>query len=555
MANYEWQPRKRNYERETETERLPTTVASSHPLKAITVSEIKHADKKGSAARKTPNKGSTPSKGSSIMSDPLSSLSDMGPLSTALDGLDPLSAMAAEASRTTKSRGLSFGESGTKVRADSLDDSFEPWSAKRVDILSKYTTSEKLSITTSFLSSADKEHVVIKSQSQTTTGTMSDKVKNRLEQLDDFEEVGNICCKLIINKYEEIIKRRKCFPIKILIRLLCSLEQDQRVKALKIAIQCSKLLADVSVIQFYPSKFVLITDILDTFGKLVYVRLRDKAQYFPPGSGVAIKLPENFTPDQVPDSAKETCRNWFFKIASIRELIPRFYVEAAIMKCYSFLNPGEYADALRRLSQMISGMGDPLVSLYAKCFLSRVGIAVAPSIKDHLLPMFDGFLATFPQVQGDSVQNILAVQKLEMPRYLTLFSPGLDWLLQCIAHKASDNTLTDILEKSRKQCNSALLLNSLISAFKPEYIAARATKFIEMIKECEETGFPKHLLFRTLGTCLAIADPPGDQKLTVLNEVWKPITKLKNPADYMACAESWMEFIVKHFGKREINTV
>lgn len=32
--------------------------------------------------------------------------------------------------------------------------------------------------------------------------------------------------------------------------------------------QCSKLLADISVIQFYPSKFVLITDILDNFGEL-----------------------------------------------------------------------------------------------------------------------------------------------------------------------------------------------------------------------------------------------------------------------------------------------
>ena len=39
--------------------------------------------------------------------------------------------------------------------------------------------------------------------------------------------------------------------------------------------QCAKLLADVSVIQFYPSKFVLITDILDTFGELFLVS-RDK---------------------------------------------------------------------------------------------------------------------------------------------------------------------------------------------------------------------------------------------------------------------------------------
>lgn len=31
---------------------------------------------------------------------------------------------------------------------------------------------------------------------------------------------------------------------------------------------------------FYPSKFVLITDILDIFGKLVYERLKVKAEYY-----------------------------------------------------------------------------------------------------------------------------------------------------------------------------------------------------------------------------------------------------------------------------------
>lgn len=38
---------------------------------------------------------------------------------------------------------------------------------------------------------------------------------------------------------------------------------------------------------------------------------------------------------------------------------------------------------------------------------------------------------------------------------------------------------------------SALLLNSVMRAFRPEFVAARATDFIGMIKDCDESGFPK----------------------------------------------------------------
>lgn len=110
--------------------------------------------------------------------------------------------------------------------------------------------------------------VVVKAQSSAV-----DKVKNRLEQLDDFED-GSIRQMLDLTQQEYISR------IELLNQeLVQAWNQDQRVKALKIVIQCSKLLVDVSVIQFYPSKFVLITDILDIFGKLVYERLRTKAEY------------------------------------------------------------------------------------------------------------------------------------------------------------------------------------------------------------------------------------------------------------------------------------
>ena len=56
----------------------------------------------------------------------------------------------------------------------SLDDNFEPWSVKREGILNKYTTNEKMSIT--FVASAN------------AVNAAGDKVKQRLDQLDDMDE-------------------------------------------------------------------------------------------------------------------------------------------------------------------------------------------------------------------------------------------------------------------------------------------------------------------------------------------------------------------------------
>ena len=56
-------------------------------------------------------------------------------------------------------------------------------------------------------------------------------------------------------------------------------------------LQCSKLLCDTSVIKFYPSKFILITEILDTFGRLVFDRLRGRSIIYDSINAVPIPLP------------------------------------------------------------------------------------------------------------------------------------------------------------------------------------------------------------------------------------------------------------------------
>uniref|UniRef100_A0A8D2J9U9 VPS35 endosomal protein-sorting factor-like n=1 Tax=Varanus komodoensis TaxID=61221 RepID=A0A8D2J9U9_VARKO len=387
---FPWHARPRNYAHELESSRLEMVsveFGDYHPLKPITVTESK--------TKKLGRKGSTSSTSSS------SSSSMLDPLSSVLDGTDPLSMFAAAAEPP-----LSVNAKKKRDKEESLTvgSDFEPWSSKRGEILARYTTNEKLSIVR---------------KASTPGSAVSEKVRTRLEELDDLEEGSqkellNLTQQDYTNRIEELNQSLKD-----------AWASDQKVKALKIVIQCSKLLSDTSVIQFYPSKFVLITDILDTFGKLVYERILSMC------TDNRNTLPENFTPESVNDTAKETCLNWFFKIASIRELIPRFTLSNHLFRGIS--------ECLPRLTSMIRGIGDPLVAVYARAYLCRVGMKVAPHLKESLNKNFFDFLLTFKQIHGDTVQNQLVLQCVEIPLYLTLYSPAIDWILQCISYRAAED--------------------------------------------------------------------------------------------------------------------
>uniref|UniRef100_A0A8C1QM78 VPS35 endosomal protein-sorting factor-like n=1 Tax=Cyprinus carpio TaxID=7962 RepID=A0A8C1QM78_CYPCA len=449
---YLWRPqfrspqhsRARKYEAEVQMCRLEVSAvdfSDYHPLKAITVTDSK--------ARRGGRKGSTSSSSSS------SSSVVLDPLSSMLDGSDPLSLFAAVSQTPALPHSISAG------KEEEVGSDFEPWSSKRGEILSRFTTTEKLSINL-FMGSD-------KSKASSPSSAVSEKVRTRLEELDDLEEGSQ--------------------------REIWSMCADPH------------------------------------------------------------PLPESFSADDVNDTAKETCLNWFFKIASIRELVPRLYVEAALLKCNRFLTKSGIQETLQRLTAMIRGIGDPLVAVYARAYLCRVGMEVAPHLKDSLNKNFFDLLATFRQIHGESVQNQLAQQRVEIPIYLTLYSPAIHWILQCVAYRAPEVLLTEMMDRCKKLGNNALLLNSVMWAFRAEFVAMRATDFIGMIKDCDEAGFPKHLLFASLGRSLSCADPPESERLSILNDAWKVITKVRSPRDYINCAEIWVEFTCRHFTKREVNTI
>lgn len=57
--------------------------------------------------------------------------------------------------------------------------------------------------------------------------------------------------------------------------------------------------------------------------------------------------------------------------------------------------------------------------------------------------------------------------------------------------------------------------------------------------------FPQTLVIKNLG--ISLKDHLVPNAPNVLREVWKMVTKVKDSERFMACAEAWIYFIVKHF--------
>jgi len=236
------------------------------------------------------------------------------------------------------------GRKGEKIRdADAKD---EDWERMRVAVLKGC----KLKGTIKITALSDRP-------TQEANKTVSlDKTQRRLDMLEAQlkAEIQGEVVEVSEQEYIDLIEKLKD-------EITVAWENTERVTALKRAIQCAKMLGDTRVPQFYPAMFVLISGILDQFGKLVFARIKRRSlEVAAQEEGRAVKLPPNFTSADIRTEAKETCRNWFYKIACIRELLPRIYIEMALLTCYRFLADDEFGGIVTRISHMIRGIGDPL---------------------------------------------------------------------------------------------------------------------------------------------------------------------------------------------------
>ncbi|ETO27939.1 hypothetical protein RFI_09189, partial [Reticulomyxa filosa] len=188
------------------------------------------------------------------------------------------------------------------------------------------------------------------------------------------------------------------------------------------------------------------------------------------------------------DNCQVRCRNWFFKISAIRELLPRLLVELSLFRCTRFVYSIEdIFQYMGWLVQRLNGVSDPLAAAYLKAFAAKQIFQVfgnfhfSPSVcpnasananasdetNNHSLNVIN---QVYLQLLRHTLQmlehmnesmyrgiDVITQGLMYSEDYLNLFRPMLDITLSCIAWKQPFSTLADFQKFIQLHIQSKLL--------------------------------------------------------------------------------------------------
>ena len=212
--------------------------------------------------KKSPSAAAVP-----VMSDPLS----LAAAEVTVDPLgagDPLGGSVAAAAFSSVGSVLVGGTVDEDREQAAVVSRFLTWKQRRASILKQYVVTGQLKVQSELLNVDGVSAAALGSNiddgpasgEKKVATTLDSKTRGRLEQLEATAEAKE--AHTVRLTQQELVSRVD----KLNLELRKAWEGEERVRALKIAIQVSKMLGDTAFPQFFPSVFVLVTEMLDNFG-------------------------------------------------------------------------------------------------------------------------------------------------------------------------------------------------------------------------------------------------------------------------------------------------
>ncbi|KAK9938592.1 hypothetical protein M0R45_015320 [Rubus argutus] len=377
-----------------------------------------------------------------------------------------------------------------------------------------------------------------------------------LEELEDPEKFAEEGGKVITG--QEYVSRLHELKVEI----NHAWHADDRVTSLKLSIKVAKLLMDTSILQCYPTLFAHATDIMDMLGDMVWERIKLKAELAEDGTKFCW-LPENFVASDICSNAKETCNNWFSKIGAIRELLPRIYLELALLPCWRYLRDRPL-DCLQRLVMMTRGLADPLASAYCRLYMAHCIRKLHSHDIGCLLTCVNDFKILLMRVISttETTHGNLTGQKRLL---ISLMEPTIDYIMKCIFKNVSERQVGSVLMELGLGSNQvelrgkfpcvAIVLHHLLKQIPSQVVISSAMEIVHLIESSNDDSFDQCLNYRLLGFRLCERRSEMETVNAVVDKVIQVITHYEGLDEYLKVVDAYVDILLQNHMDDHLNSI
>ena len=304
--------------------------------------------------------------------------------------------------------------------------------------------------------------------------------------------------------------------------LVTAWSSGERVEALQVVVQCVKSLSDISAVEFYPAKFLHVIEVVEHFSQLVITRLESLER----------------------EDVAETAANWYYKVTSVRELLPRLLLEASLQNQGSYWPAWSREGAVERLSSMVRGIGDPLVAAYTIAYMlrlqSKAGLTTngVRSGHHHLALVLGALREEEPKTY----------EKITFSDYLALYKPAIGWAVLLLVRSEDEVGLVRMFKETQISSNCELVLEAFLQHLPGHIITSHASTIVSTT-----LATPLPTLVAGLGMALVRAGDGLPNALDILTRTWAIVTDMAIASDHLPCAAAWLQFAALHFPTKDLN--
>lgn len=318
--------------------------------------------------------------------------------------------------------------------------------------------------------------------------------------------------------------------------LLYAWNNNKRIESLKLIVEMVKSLSALPASpSFYPVQFALVSQVLDTFGGLVYERLLNMANQDRVARGEG-KLPSSFISNHVPESVQTVAKNWFIKTNDISDPFARLYVTISITKCQRFFDSSSLNGQWMNLCSLAGQVVNQIVAAYTRAYLAKEAMYSDPSDR-----------SVHWKLVNDWMQNLKPVNE-------SVVSPALEWLLSCLSYQCSSREdLAPLWEYSTHPEKRRLFLLPFLRALPPSYLATHIMEATKIV--CNPSSSPTGSELKALITPLITQSTTEQNRALVLRSVWRSTMKLESTLEFVEAASVLPSLVGTHFTIDEMSTL